>query len=104
MAHADTQTVLEARDLLAGSAIIHDVRVPREILRPGAEPLEEVGDGIVRMRPLNVAVLTLVSRAAREDPSLIPPLMIKESLVEPASRSTRSAACTRDSSIFWHRG
>src|SRR5215210_4557168 len=83
MAHADTQTVLEARDLLAGSAIIHDVRVPREILRPGAEPLEEVGDGIVRMRPLNVAVLTLVSRAAREDPRLIPPLMIKESLVEP---------------------
>ena len=39
--------------------------------------------GVVRMRPLNVAVLTLVSRAAREDPSLIPMLMIKESLVEP---------------------
>jgi hypothetical protein len=35
------------------------------------------------MRPLNVAVLTLVSRAAREDPSLVPLLMIKESLVEP---------------------
>jgi len=83
MTHADTQTVLDAQDLLAGSTITHDVRVPREILAPGAEVLEEDEDGIVRMRPLNVAVLTLVSRAAREDPSLIPLLMIKESLVEP---------------------
>jgi hypothetical protein len=83
MAHADTQTVLDAQDLLAGSAITHDVRVPREILRPGGQPLGEAGDGVVRMRPLNVAILTLVSRAAREDPSLVPLLMIKESLVEP---------------------
>jgi hypothetical protein len=81
MAHADTQPVLAAQDLLAGSTITHDVRVPREILTPGAQPLED--DGIVRMRPLNVAILTLISRAAREDPSLIPLLMIKESLVEP---------------------
>src|SRR5215207_6174504 len=81
MAHAETQTVLDAQDLLAGSTITHDVRVPPEILTPGAEVLDE--GGVVRMRPLNVAVLTLVSRAAREDPSLIPLLMIKESLVEP---------------------
>jgi len=81
MARADTQPVLAAQDLLAGSAMTHDVRVPREALTPGAQPLED--DGIVRMRPLNVATLTLISRAAREDPSLIPLLMIKESLVEP---------------------
>jgi hypothetical protein len=81
MARVDTQPVLAAQDLLAGSAITHDVRVPREILTPGAQPLED--EGIVRMRPLNVATLTLISRAAREDPSLIPLLMIKESLVEP---------------------
>src|SRR5215217_714762 len=81
MAHADTRTVLDVHDLLAGSAIIHEVRVPREILTPGAG--EDDGDGIVRMRPLNVATLTLVSRAAREDPGLIPLLMIKESLIEP---------------------
>ncbi len=81
MVHADTQSILDAQDLLAGSATIHDVRVPGEILRPGAQPLEE--DGLVKMRPLDVATLTLVSRAAREDTSLIPLLMIKESLVEP---------------------
>lgn len=79
---ADTQTILDTQALLAGSSIIHDVLVPREILTPGSE--EEGEHGIVRMRPLNVATLTLISRAAREDPSLIPPLMIKESLVEPA--------------------
>jgi hypothetical protein len=83
MTHADTQTVLDTQDLLVGSAIIHDVRVPREILAPGAEVLEDDENGIVRMRPLNIATLTLVSRAAREDPSLIPLLMIKESIVEP---------------------
>jgi hypothetical protein len=81
MVRSETQTILDAQDLLAGSAIVHDVRVPAEILRPGAEALEE--DGVVRMRPLSVAVLALVSRAAREEPSLIPLLMIKESLVEP---------------------
>src|ERR687898_616216 len=48
MARADTQPVLAAQDLLAGSAITHDVRVPREALTPGAQPLED--DGIVRMR------------------------------------------------------
>jgi hypothetical protein len=33
---------------------------------------------------LNVATLTLISRAARDDASLVPLLMIKEALVEPA--------------------
>ncbi len=75
---------LAAQDLLAGSQVTHDVRVPREILTPGSRPPEEDEEGLVRMRPLNVAVLTLISRASREDPSLIPLLMIKESLVEPA--------------------
>lgn len=81
MANADTQTVLDAQDLLAGSAVTHEVRVPPEILRPGAPEDAEVG--IVRMRPLDVATLTLVSRASREDPSLVPLLMIKESVAEP---------------------
>lgn len=76
--------VLAAQDLLAGSGVTHDVRVPREILAPGTQPPEDVGDGTVRMRPLSIAVLALISRAAREDPGLIPLLMIKESLVEPA--------------------
>ena len=38
----------------------------------------------MRLRPLKVATLALISKASREDPSLVPLLMIKESLVEPA--------------------
>jgi hypothetical protein len=86
MPPTDAQTVLAARDLLAGSGVTHEIRVPPAVLRPGARADDDVSDeeGIVRMRPLNVAVLALISRAAREDPGLIPLLMIKESLVEPA--------------------
>ena len=83
MSRTDVRLKLTAQDLLAGSGLIHDIVVPQEILTPGAQPLEETGEGIVRLRPLNVAVLTLISRASREDPALIPLLMIKESLVEP---------------------
>jgi hypothetical protein len=75
--------LLAAQDLLAGSKVTHDVRVPAEVLKPGSPPPEETDEGLVRMRPLNVAILTLISRASREDPSLIPLLMIKEALVEP---------------------
>ena len=80
---ADVHPTLAAQDLLAGSQITHDVRVPPEILAPGTQPQEEAEEGVVQMRPLSVAVLALISRAAREDPGLIPLLMIKESLVEP---------------------
>ena len=90
MPHANQKTddlvsgahpVLAAQELLAGSGVIHDVEVPREVLAPEAQ--EDAGEGTVRMRPLSIAVLALISRAAREDPGLIPLLMIKESLVEP---------------------
>ena len=37
----------------------------------------------MRLRPLSVGVLALISRAAREDAGLVPLLMIKEALVEP---------------------
>jgi len=76
--------LLAAQDLLAGSGVTHEIRVHREVLAPGAQPAEDAGDGTVRMKPLSIAVLALISRAAREDPGLIPLLMIKESLVEPA--------------------
>src|SRR6186713_1778151 len=70
--------ILTAQELLAGSLLVHDVAVPR----PGGEA--DAATGKVRLRPLKVATLALISRASREDPSLVPLLMIKESLVEPA--------------------
>ncbi|HMV50891.1 MAG TPA: hypothetical protein PLD20_07310 [Blastocatellia bacterium] len=76
---------LTAQDLLAGSSVVHEVSIPEAILRPQltAAP-SRIAAGAVRLRPLSVGGLTLISRAAREDAGLVPLLMIKESLVEPA--------------------
>lgn len=72
-----------ASDLLAGSAATHDVPIPHAVLRPG-EPAGDEPALVVALRPLTVGRLALISRAARDDNSLIPLLMIKESLVDPA--------------------
>jgi hypothetical protein len=73
---------LNVDDLLTSSKSFHDVTIPASILTPattnGAAEIRQV-----RMRPLNIGTLTLISRAAREDASLIPLLMIKEAVVEP---------------------
>ncbi len=85
---------LTAHDLLAGTAAVHEVVVPDRILRPAgpggpsgsddASPdPDDLSPGVVRLRPLTVGTLVLVSRAARDDPSLVPLLLVKESLVEP---------------------
>ena len=77
--------VLSAQDLLAGGDLVHEVAVPEAVLRPRADA-ETDGSvaGFVRLRPLSVGTLALISRAAREDARLVPLLMIKESVVEPA--------------------
>jgi len=77
--------VLSAQDLLAGGGLVHEVAVPEAVLRPraGADAGGAVA-GFVRLRPLSVGTLALISRAARDDARLVPLLMIKESVVEPA--------------------
>jgi hypothetical protein len=78
--------LLSAHDLLAGSALVHEVEVPEQVLRPGA-PAGGAGAtpaGRVKLRPLRIGTLALISKATREDPSLVPLLMIKDALVEPA--------------------
>jgi hypothetical protein len=75
--------ILSAQDLLAGSSVVHDVRIPHGVLQPGLDAPADAADGRVRLRPLTVGTLALISRAARDDTSLVPLLMIKESLVEP---------------------
>jgi hypothetical protein len=79
--------LLSAHELLAGSALVHEVVIPAQVLRPGvAQSAAEQGKGggFVKLRPLRIATLALILKASREDPSLVPLLMIKESLVEPA--------------------
>lgn len=78
----DTARMLTAQDLLAGSTLVHEITVPHSVLLPGIAE-DQAETLVVRMRPLAVGTLTLISRAAREDVSLVPLLLIKESLVEP---------------------
>jgi hypothetical protein len=75
--------ILTAQELLAGSLLVHDVAVPAAVLYPGGQA-GQGSPGRVRLRPLKVATLALIAKAAREDPSLVPLLMIKESVAEPA--------------------
>lgn len=77
---AKTDQFLSAQELLAGSLLSYDVAVPAEVLRSDGQAYA----GKVRLRPLKVATLALISKASREDPSLIPLLMIKDALLEPA--------------------
>jgi hypothetical protein len=81
---SDAPAVLSAQDLLAGSALIHQVTIPDAVLRPFSGLQAASTPVAIRLRPLSIGTLTLISRAAREDSGLIPLLMIKEAVVEPA--------------------
>jgi hypothetical protein len=78
----NARVVLTAEELLAGNAMTFDIVVPPAVLRPGSEagPAPET---VVRLRPLTLGTFLLIMKAAREDSSLIPLLMIQEALVEP---------------------
>ncbi len=74
--------VLSAGDLLAGSGLVHEVEVPAHVLDPAGDARDQVA-GTVLLRPLSLAVLATISKAARDDAGLVPVLMVKESVVSP---------------------
>ena len=84
---------LSAEELLYGGGLTHNIELPEQVLWPGGlshqgsiEPGSTHQDGTTRqvlLRPLNVATLTLITRAAQDNAGLVPLLMIKEALVEP---------------------
>jgi len=74
--------MLTPEELLAGSALTFEVEVPATVLHPGRAAGPETGSA-VRLRPLTVHDLQLVTRAARENDSLLGVLMVQRALVEP---------------------
>lgn len=72
--------MLTADELLAGSSIEHEVELPPGLLARGADA---AGERRVRLRPLTVRDLQLISRAAREQDALAGALMVQAALVEP---------------------
>jgi hypothetical protein len=73
---------LSTDELLAGAAVTHDIEIPAAVLGPAGPAKGEVRR--VRMRPLAVRDLQRVTKAARDDDSLLSVLMLKEAMVEPA--------------------
>jgi len=74
--------MLSAEELLAGGSLTFEVEVPADVLHP----TEDVGNEsptTVRLRPLTVRDLQLVSRAAKESDSLTATLMVQRALVDP---------------------
>lgn len=79
LAQAQAAAFLSADELLAGSTLRFEVDIPAALLDPARPGLA----GRVRLRPLTVTDLQLVSRAARENDSLVAALMVKTALEEP---------------------
>lgn len=70
--------MMSAQDLLAGSALRTTVEIPQCLLGD-----RDLADRRVRLKPLSVHDLQLISRAARENEELTAALMVQRALVEP---------------------
>src|SRR5215216_1631945 len=75
--------MLTSEELLAGSNLTFEVEVPQNLLHPGNGAIKSDKGNIVRLRPLTVRDLQLISRAAKESDSLIATLMVQRAMVEP---------------------
>jgi hypothetical protein len=75
---------LTSEELLAGSALTHEVDIPAELLstNEGAPASPRVV-----LRPLTVRDLERISKAARSDDTLSAALMIQQALVQPVLKS-----------------
>jgi hypothetical protein len=76
--------MLTAEELLAGSGLTFVVELPEAVIAPSAPGDNGNGAQTVRLKPLTVADLQTISRAAKENDQLIAALMVQCSLVEPA--------------------
>jgi hypothetical protein len=75
--------MLSVEELLAGSQLTYQIDVPGEVLTPGGDETAAAGSQRIRLKPLTVSDLQLISRAAKESDHLIAALMVQRSLVEP---------------------
>jgi hypothetical protein len=71
---------LSADELLAGATLRHEVEVPAALVGRIAGQVP----GRVRLRPLTVADLQRITRAARDNEQLVSALMVKAALEQPA--------------------
>jgi len=70
--------MLTASELLAGSDHTHRIEVPTHLVGNGAE-----GPSVVELRPLVLADVARLNKAAREDGELSSALMIQQAMTDP---------------------
>ncbi|MGH4002076.1 MAG: hypothetical protein ACRDTJ_31945 [Pseudonocardiaceae bacterium] len=73
---------LSVEDLLAGSALTHEVALPPGLLGESAQNGSARSDAVT-VRPLTVRDVQRIANAARDDRELAAGLMIQQALVEP---------------------
>ncbi|UCD79867.1 MAG: hypothetical protein JSW26_00080 [Desulfobacterales bacterium] len=76
---------ISADMLIAGADTVFTVNIPASILRPanGAGTEDEAGATAVTLRPLRLADLVRVQKAAKDNDHLASVVMVQQSLVEP---------------------
>ena len=83
---------LSPEELLAGGSLTFEIEVPPEVLRPNNGDGSEAVGGRVTLRPITVRDLQLISRAAKENDSLVATLMVQCALVDPELTIAQVAA------------
>jgi hypothetical protein len=76
---AEQSSFLSADELLAGNHLSYEVAVPAALVQAGTAGLA----GQVKLRPLTVADLQLITRAARNNEGLVAALMVRAALEAP---------------------
>jgi hypothetical protein len=81
----EVSSLLSADELLAGGALTFEVAVPAAVLSTlrADNASSAAAGGLVRLRPLTVRDLQLITRAAKENDALTSALMVQTALVEP---------------------
>ncbi|MEO1261106.1 MAG: hypothetical protein AAFZ15_20055 [Bacteroidota bacterium] len=78
-----THIKITPEDLLSGADATFDITIPTEVLHPSVGEASNGEQKVVQLKPLSIGIFQVILKAARDDPGMIPLLMIKESLVEP---------------------
>lgn len=73
---------ITAEELLAGGSLTHDVGIPAAVLAPaGGIPVK--GPMRVKLRPLTIRDVQRITKAAKDNDTLLSALMLKEAVAEP---------------------
>jgi hypothetical protein len=80
---------LTPEELMAGREATYEVEIPPEVLHPSPvgdddDGADAMAGGKLRLRPLTVADIQLIAKAAKDDEVLTSVLMVKTAVIEPA--------------------